>query len=145
MKMSMGINTNVKYQGRIYHIQTEDGGEHRPTLTTLLFKDGGVVVSSKRTDYSDLLQSDSYRDTVADMMKEQHKTMIKMLIRGEIEGIDAQVKELSPSEGSAQEVLVVDAPVIEAEQAERLIHSGEQKDLDTLIAEYLAEKDSEFS
>ncbi len=145
MKMSMGMNTNVKYKGRVYHIQTEDGGENRPIITSLLFKDGGVVVSSKRTDYADLLQGDSYREDVAALMKEQHKTMIRTLVRGEIEGIDTIEKEMSPAEDSPQIALEKDAPVIDAEEADRLIRSGEKKDLDTLILEYLAKKDSDVA
>ncbi len=138
MKMSMGMNTNVKYQGRVYHIQTEDGGDKRPMITTLLFKDGGVVLSSKRTDYSDLLQSDSCRETVADMMKTQHKTMIKMLIRGEIPGIE-------PPVASPQKTAAADGTVIEATQADSLMQSGKEEDLDALILEYLAKKDGEVS
>ncbi len=134
MKMSMGMNTNVKYKGRVYHIQTEDGGEDNPSIATLLFKDGGAVASAKKRDYVDLLQSDSCRETVAALMKEQHKTMIRKLVRGEIEGLDTLEQE-----DPLQTVFVKDVP--EAEQVDRLVLSGDEKDLDALILEYLAKRD----
>ena len=31
-----GFNTNVRYRGRIYHVQTEDGGAESPQIVTLL-------------------------------------------------------------------------------------------------------------
>jgi len=143
MKMSMGMNTNLKYKGRVYHIQTEDGGEHRPTITTLLFKDGGAVASAKRRDYADLLQSDSCRETVSALMKEQHKTMIRALVRGEIEGLDTIKQKMPAAKDSPQKAFVKDAP--EAEQVDHLVLGGQEKDLDTLILEYLAKKDGKVT
>lgn len=143
MKMSMGMNTNVHYKGRVYHIQTEDGGENSPTITTFLFKNGGVVASVQRKDYVDLLQSDSCRERVRALMKEQHKMMIRTLVKGEIEGLETIDLELSLVKGSSQEPFA--KGVSKSKASDNLALSGKEKDLDTLIIEYLAKKDRDVT
>lgn len=86
----MGFNNNVKHRGRVFHIQTEDSGVNRPHLTTHLFVDGGRIVRSTRSDYSELLGEKDLPALVRKRMKEQHKAMFVALRRGQLdELIDA--------------------------------------------------------
>ena len=38
-----GFNTNVRYSGRIFHVQTEDGGATSPRIVTLLYEGGSIL------------------------------------------------------------------------------------------------------
>lgn len=82
--MITGFNHNIKYQNRIYHIQTEDSGQKNPHIITHLFV-GGNIIATKKSDYRHLLGiTDSVKLDVAvkDLMEEQHKHMLRNLIHG---------------------------------------------------------------
>jgi hypothetical protein len=79
--MLIGYNTNVPYKGTIYHVQTEDSGLKSPVIITLLYVKG-TILASKKTSYADITSSPDYKEKVRELMKEQHKTMIKELIAG---------------------------------------------------------------
>ena len=137
MTMSMGMNTNVEYRGKVYHVQTEDGGLDHPTITTLLFKDGAVF-ASKRTDYKEFLDSPSCRETVNEMMKEQHKTIIRDLITGKVIS-ETGTEGASPDQGDASEA-PRSSPELESTQSRKQKMTGQEQDLDDLILEYLVGK-----
>ncbi len=79
--MLVGYNTNVPYKGKLYHIQTEDSGVKNPVVTTLLYYKG-TILASKKFSYADLASDPGYKEKVRALMKEQHKNMMKELIRG---------------------------------------------------------------
>jgi hypothetical protein len=79
--MLVGYNTNVPYKGNLYHVQTEDSGIKNPVIITLLYYKGSIL-ASKRVSYASLAGSPDYKEKVRELMKEQHKAMIKELIRG---------------------------------------------------------------
>jgi len=79
--MLVGYNTNVPYKGTIYHVQTEDSGLKNPMIITLLYLKG-TILSSKKTNYSHIASSPDYKEKVRELMKEQHRNMIKELITG---------------------------------------------------------------
>ena len=79
----VGYNTNVRHKGKLYHIQTEDSGVNRPHIITHLFADGGRIVASKKTSYSELVGSEDLATHVKQLMKEQHKSMFIGLRDGE--------------------------------------------------------------
>ncbi|RPI38250.1 MAG: hypothetical protein EHM54_00860 [Nitrospiraceae bacterium] len=79
--MLVGYNTNVPYKGIIYHVQTEDSGLKKPVIITLLYLKG-TILASKKSDYAALASDPDCKEKVREMMKEQHKAMIKELIAG---------------------------------------------------------------
>ncbi len=79
--MLVGYNTNVPYKGTIYHVQTEDSGLKNPVIVTLLYLKGSIL-ASKKSSYAHLVSSPDYKEKAREMMKEQHKAMIKELIAG---------------------------------------------------------------
>ncbi len=102
--MLVGYNTNVPYKGKLYHVQTEDNGTRNPVIVTLLYIKG-TILASKRTSYAHILSDQRYKELVREMMKEQHKTMIKELIRGvhtaEEKPEPAETREDTGQEGKA--------------------------------------------
>ena len=83
--MLIGYNTNAPYKGEIYHVQTEDSGLKSPVIITLLYLKG-TILASKKTSYSDLVSSPDYKEKVRELMKEQHKAMLRELIAGKHTG-----------------------------------------------------------
>ena len=79
--MLTGFNTDFKYKGTVYHVQTEDNGRNNPTIITLLYQ-GGAILASKKVSYADILKYEKLDDVVRDLMESQHKQVIKDLIAG---------------------------------------------------------------
>ncbi len=135
--MIPGFNHNVRYKGILYHVQTEDSGVDNPVITTLLYK-SGTILSSKRTSYSDILNSDKMDEVVKEIMKEQHKMMLYDLKNGVFDG--------------DKEIPKVDIPEDVPETIEELETTGEEldfgdgviseKSLDEVILDYLAAEES---
>ncbi len=78
----LGYNTNVRHKGKVYHIQTEDSGVGHPHIITHLFADGGRIVASKKTSYTEHVGSQSMQETVKKLMQAQHKAMFIALRDG---------------------------------------------------------------
>jgi hypothetical protein len=70
----LGYNHNVKYKGRVYHVQTEDSGPTNPRLFTHLYYEG-TILASKRHEYD----ANSAEDVVRGLMQGQHKAILKDL------------------------------------------------------------------
>lgn len=83
-QMVLGFNHNLKYKGEVFHVQTEDSGVANPHIITLLYR-GGVIIGSKKTTYSDILKMDNLVVVVEELMKEQHKDMMRRLKAGEFD------------------------------------------------------------
>ena len=81
----LGYNNNVRHRGQVFHIQTEDSGINSPRIMTHLFADGGRIVKSTRTDYSEHLGSGKMVEIVKRLMKEQHKAMFVELRSGALD------------------------------------------------------------
>jgi hypothetical protein len=75
-----GFNTDVKYRGVVYHVQTEDKGTTNPLIETLIYK-GGEILGSRRLPYSDIVP-DHEEAAITKLMEEQHKGMIMEVKRG---------------------------------------------------------------
>lgn len=82
--MVLGFNHNLMYKGEVFHVQTEDSGVANPHIITLLYR-GGVIISSRKTSYADILKMESLEVVVEELMKEQHKDMMRRLKSGEFD------------------------------------------------------------
>ena len=79
--MLSGFNTNFRYRGVLFHVQTEDSGVSNPHIITHLFHGGNILASVKR-DYSAKVDSDDLELVVKQLMEAQHKEMLRQLKRG---------------------------------------------------------------
>jgi len=52
--MLTGFNTDVEYDGVVYHVQTEDKGLRTPFILSLVYT-GGEILASKRAPYEDFI------------------------------------------------------------------------------------------
>jgi hypothetical protein len=79
--MVPGFNTDFKYRGETYHVQTEDNGVGNPVVVTLLYHKGAIL-ASRRTPYQDLVGKPGYEQELMGLMKSQHKDIMRALLAG---------------------------------------------------------------
>ena len=98
-----GFNTNVRYSGRIFHVQTEDGGATSPSIVTLLYEGGSILLSKKQKYDFDI---DDREARVRQLMEEQHREMVRVLKSGEMDvkiGLaKAEPEEAAPAAAAAE-------------------------------------------
>lgn len=82
--MLVGYNHNIGYKGEVFHVQTEDSGINTPHIITLLYR-GGNILASKKTSYADIVKMGNLNQVVEELMKEQHKDMLRRLKNGEFD------------------------------------------------------------
>jgi hypothetical protein len=103
-KAVTGFNHNIKHKGKVYHVQTEDSGVNNPHIITHLFV-GGNILASKKTSYADILNAENLQEVVRELMEEQHKEMLRNLINGVYDNIDALGTHYQPGQlANAQQV-----------------------------------------
>ncbi len=81
----LGYNNNVRHKGKVFHVQTEDSGVKYGHIITHLFMDGGRILKSVKTSYSEYVENDRMGEIVREMMKQQHKAMFIALRDGKFD------------------------------------------------------------
>ncbi|PTL78512.1 hypothetical protein [Vitiosangium sp. GDMCC 1.1324] len=118
-KAVTGFNHNIKYKGKVYHVQTEDSGVNNPHIITHLFV-GGNILASKKTSYADILNAENLAEVVRELMEEQHKEMLRNLINGVYDGYETGVRHYQPGQlGSAEDAAHARMQPGQAQQATR--------------------------
>lgn len=80
--MITGFNTDVPYDGRVFHVQTEDKGLDNPVVESLVYT-GGEIITSRKVSYADLAGSPDYSEAeVARRMESQHQAIIREVLAG---------------------------------------------------------------
>ncbi|MBI4750136.1 MAG: hypothetical protein HY774_16745 [Acidobacteria bacterium] len=82
--MITGINTDIKYNGVVYHVQTEDKGPENPLLLSLVYV-GGHILAAKRTNYARDLVEGISQDELQAKLDKQHKLILAIISRGRID------------------------------------------------------------
>src|SRR2546423_8849543 len=85
-KVITGYNTDVEYDGVIYHVQTEDKGLQTPIILSLVYI-GGAILASKRAPYDDLLARGFDEQTLVERLRRQHKLICAAVHAGRIEDL----------------------------------------------------------
>lgn len=89
--MITGFNTDIEFDGVVYHVQTEDKGIDTPLILSLVYV-GGAILASKRSPYHDLI-SDGFDPLIlTERLQRQHKLICAAVKAGRIEDL----KRLSP-------------------------------------------------
>ena len=110
--MITGFNTDVKYRGVIYHVQTEDKGRANPIIETLIYK-GGEILASRRLPYAELIRDADTEAVIGRLMEEQHQAMILEVKRGKF----APPQELRAEDLSLDEIVLAWLAARAAKQA----------------------------
>jgi len=139
--MLTGYNTDFKFQGKIYHVQTEDGGVNSPFITSLLYYQGEIL-ASRKTSYEDILKADCLDEVVRELMMEQHKRIIRDLMQGKLEiGKTPHEVTYQPAPTPQAAPAKVEKPAPPPAAAEE----AKEKSLDDIILDFLAQEQKERS
>ncbi len=148
-----GFNTNIRYRGVTFHVQTEDSGRAHPHVSTHLYH-GGTIVASEKCDYADLLVSAEPEAEVRVLMENQHKSMLDRLRRAKFDELieqclgasifddDADGSETAPADSVEPAADGSASPAAtHRERIARAFGDGikSKKPLDEVVLEYLVE------
>lgn len=100
--MITGYNTDIEFEGVIYHVQTEDKGVAKPIILSLVY-DRGTILASKRLPYGDLLAGDLDEDVLCARLHRQHKLICAAIGAGRLEDLKkmAQRESVMASESAS--------------------------------------------
>jgi hypothetical protein len=133
--MLTGYNTDFKFKGKVYHIQTEDGGANSPFITSLLYH-GGAIIGTRKTSYADILRADILDEVVRELMMEQHKQVIRDFMQGKLES--GKPQQTAPSAPEPMPTQAKKEPPSSPAVAE--IKETGEKSLDEVILDFLAQE-----
>ncbi len=108
--MITGYNTDIEFNGVVYHVQTEDKGPAVPMILSLVY-DRGTILASKRANYEDLGTSD-IDEKIAERLQRQHKLICAAVMAGRIDdlkrmsAVAREQKRSANGGGSAVETIV---------------------------------------
>ncbi len=101
--MITGFNSDVKYRGLVYHVQTEDKGQVNPLIETLIYR-GGEILASRRLPYAEMIEGQDAESAISRLMEEQHNAMILEVKRG---GIRSGGEEVQRNEDLSLDEIVL--------------------------------------
>lgn len=84
--MITGFNTDIEYEGVVYHVQTEDKGLESPLILSLVYA-GGAILASKRSRYEDLIESGFQEDVLTQRLQRQHRLICAAINAGRLEDL----------------------------------------------------------
>ncbi len=116
--MITGFNTDIEYDGVVYHVQTEDKGLDTPLILSLVYS-GGAILASKRARYEDLIASGFSDEALSERLTRQHKLICAAIHAGRLEDLKrmsgARAEVATPVAIPPQTPVFEPAPVLEAE------------------------------
>ena len=125
--MITGFNTDVEFDGVIYHVQTEDKGLDTPIILSLVYS-GGAILASKRSPYDDLIARGFDENVLAARLQRQHKLICAAVHAGRIDELkQLAARDPAPATVSVgpdvveNSIAAEEAPKIEAVQTEPLL------------------------
>jgi outer membrane biosynthesis protein TonB len=125
--MITGANTNIRYRGVVFHVQTEDSGRAYPHIISHLYH-GGTILASEKTEYADQVSSADLEGIVRGLIEQQHREMVRKLQSGDFDAVIGErlghdaiqptgpvdtptpIPEVTPVEAAPREPLPAPAP-----------------------------------
>ncbi|HUL00231.1 MAG TPA: hypothetical protein VLX29_05175 [Nitrospirota bacterium] len=142
--MLTGYNTDFKFQGKIYHAQTEDGGANSPFITSLLYFQGEIL-ASRKTSYADILKADCLEEVVRELMMEQHKQIIRDLMQGKLDINNAPHEATYQPSLEPQTTLTLESPPVPEPAPPARQEEMKEKSLDEIILDFLTQEQKDRS
>ena len=96
-----GFNTDVEYDGIIYHVQTEDKGLDTPLILSLVYT-RGEILASKRVRYDDLIAVGFDEKVLAERVLRQHKLICAAIRAGRLDELKKQTQRDAVSRVSSK-------------------------------------------
>jgi hypothetical protein len=118
--MITGFNTDIEYDGTVYHVQTEDKGVSTPVILSLVYREGAIL-ASKRTPYDDLVATGFDQAILAKRLQRQHKLICAAVHAGRIE----ELKRMNEGPAKAKKAKPKSEQSVEVEEPETVPLPGE--------------------
>jgi hypothetical protein len=112
-----GFNTDVEYDGVVYHVQTEDKGLRTPFILSLVYS-GGEILASKRSPYDDLVSLGFDEGVLAQRLSRQHKLICAAVHAGRIEDLRRLGERVPADKSSFAEKAVTREVLVDAGDAD---------------------------
>lgn len=139
--MLTGYNTDIKHDGIVYHVQTEDGGTDNPVIVSLVYQ-GGRILASRKTSYAKLVGTEGLISKLRDLLEKQHREMIQSIRNGTLGSPQATPPVQGPAAAAAPPPGPEGKPSQPKPPAEAAAAkpqpTASEKNLDQVILEYLA-------
>jgi hypothetical protein len=127
-----GFNTDVEYDGVVYHVQTEDKGLQTLFILSLVYT-GGAILASKRSPYDDLIAGGFDEDVLAKRLSRQHKLICAAVHAGRIEDLK-RLGERDVAEKTVQRQQAAAAKQIEKSADTEIVTPVAESKLETAAA-----------
>ncbi|HEX8457129.1 MAG TPA: hypothetical protein VF656_07530 [Pyrinomonadaceae bacterium] len=123
--MITGFNTDIEFEGVVYHVQTEDKGLETPLILSLVYV-GGAILASKRSPYQDLINEGFDPLVLNERLQRQHKLICAAVKAGRIDDLkrlspggaeDASAKKSAPAKAPAKKTEAARTPAPKHEAA----------------------------
>ena len=98
--MISGFNTDIEFDGVVYHVQTEDKGVSTRKIISLVY-DGGTILASKRTTYDDLVEAGFDESVLAGRVQKQHGLICAAIRAGRINDLKEMTAKASAAARAA--------------------------------------------
>ncbi len=79
------LTSNVNISGKKYLVLTEDYGTEKSVIITQVYL-GGKIISTKKTDYKNILSAPEPEKKIVELMKDQHEKAAALLKAEEMKG-----------------------------------------------------------
>ena len=79
-----GYNIEIQHQGASFHVQTQDVGMRAQYIESLVYK-SGKLLSSRKTFYTQLLNSPQFLEKIELLMSDQHKAILREIAEGKFD------------------------------------------------------------
>ena len=104
--MSSGFNTDVRVDGHVFHVQTEDRGPSHPVIDTVVYQNGRIL-HRKSSSYEHFVGSSEFSpDGLRERVEEQHRQMIEDLRDGSLATEITAAMELATPRATASAIQV---------------------------------------
>ncbi|MBN1296126.1 hypothetical protein JXA80_05050 [bacterium] len=80
--MITGYNSQEKYNGQTFHVQTEDRGRKAARIDTIIYRSGGAIVHRKKIAYQDILECDALDEIIQELMRDLHQKTLNEVRKG---------------------------------------------------------------
>lgn len=134
--MLTGYNSEVEWDGVVYHVQTEDRGSGNPLIESLVYV-RGEILATRRTEYRELIEAGADRTAIQTLMERQHRVIVESIRQGRIDLLT------EPPVGAEGDTTVTRRPpVATARLSASAIEAARQasRSLDEVISDWLAEQ-----
>lgn len=81
--MLAGFNTDIEFDGKTYHVQTEDKGAPAHMIMSLVYEKG-TILASKRTTYEDVA---GLQKEIAERVQRQHRLICAAIRAGRLDDL----------------------------------------------------------